>query len=94
MGNIIKSVVFWVLRFFDCLLSKRYWQKKIFPQISKSLYEFAVYIVESMAWIFFIIVTVATVIVCLVPGLILFVGDKLFSSSPLKKNSRIFLEST
>ncbi len=81
MENIIKSAAFWVLRFFDCLFSKRYWLKKILPSIGKSLYEFAVYLVESLTWIFFIIVTISTVAVCLIPGIIFYLGDRFSLSS-------------
>lgn len=29
----LKSIIFWVIRFFDCLFSAYYWQKKIWPRL-------------------------------------------------------------
>ena len=79
MGNLIKSFLFWFFRFFECLLSKRYFKTRVIPEIKN----FFKQIISIYFWIrlirgvFFIILTICTIVICFIPGIILFLLDKI-----------------
>lgn len=90
MEKIIKLTLFWVLRFFDCLFSKRYWSQKIIPVIKNIFLKiFSIYfLIEFIVWVFFIAITIVTLVICLVPGLFLKFLDIFFPNSPLLQTKK------
>jgi hypothetical protein len=79
MGNVFKSFLFWTIRFFDCLFSKRYWKQVVFKEVKSFLKQILsiCFWVRLTMGVFFIVVTICTIIVCIIPGIILFSLDKL-----------------
>jgi hypothetical protein len=79
MESILKNVLFWVLRFFDCLFSKRYWKEVIFKEVKSFLKQiFSIcFWTKMIMGVFFVIVTICTIIICIIPGIVLFLLDKI-----------------